>query len=72
MYSFFFDALHPSQQFYRELSENVGHFSNRHFGLERLGPVISAMDISAMKKPKGRGFGYNHKLWVGVRACINV
>ena len=54
MYSFFFDdALHPSQQFYRELSENVGHFSHRHFGLEPFGRDISAMDISATKKPKG-------------------
>ena len=74
MYCFFVDALHPSQQFYRELSENVGHFIHGHFGLERFGPDISAMDISATKKPKGKvsAITVNHKVWVGVCACINV
>ena len=51
---------------------NVGHFGHGHFGLGRFGPDISATDVSATKNAKGGRFGQNHKLWVGVCACINV
>ena len=46
---------------------NEGHFGRGHFG-----PDISATDVSATKNVKGGRFGHNHKLWVGVCACINV
>ena len=46
---------------------NVGHFGRGHFGLGRFG-----LDISAMEDAKGGRFGHNHKLWVGMCACINV
>ena len=49
-----------------------GHFGHGHFGLGRFGPSISATDVSAMENAKGGRFGQNHKLWVGVCACINV
>ena len=52
--------------------KNVGHFGHGHFGLERFGPDISATDVSATENVKGGRFGQNHKLWVGVCACINV
>ena len=51
---------------------NVGHFGHGHFGLGRFGLDISAMDVSATENAKGGRFGQNHKLWVGVCACINV
>ena len=51
---------------------NVGHFGHGHFGLGRFGPDISATDVSASENAKGGRFGHNHKLWVGVCACINV
>ena len=51
---------------------NVGHFGHGHFGLGRFGPDISATDVSATKNAKGGRFGHNHKLWVGVCACISV
>ena len=51
---------------------NVGHFGHGHFGLGRFGLDISAMNISATEYAKGGRFGQNHKLWVGVCACINV
>ena len=38
-----------------------------YFGLGRFGP-----DISATENVKGGRFGHNHKLWVGVCACINL
>ena len=46
---------------------NVGHFGHGHFG-----PDISATDVSATENAKGGRFGQNHKLRVGVCACINV
>ena len=46
---------------------NVGNFGHRHFGYGRFGP-----DILAMENAKGGRFGQNHKLWVGVCACLNV
>ena len=46
---------------------NVGHF-----GLGRFGRDISDTDVSATENAKGGRFGQNHKLWVGVCACINV
>ena len=49
---------------------NVGHFGHGHFGLGHFGPDISATDVSATKNAKGGRFGHNHKLWVGVYACI--
>ena len=49
------------------LFRNVGHFGHGHFG-----PDISATDVSATENAKGGRFGQNHKLWVGVCACINV
>ena len=51
---------------------NVGHFGHRHCGLGRFGPDISAADVSATENAKGGRFGQNHKLLVGVCACINV
>ena len=51
---------------------NVGHFGHGHFGLGRFGPDISATDVSATENAKGGRFGHNHKLLVGVCACINV
>ena len=45
----------------------VGHFGHGRFGLGCFGP-----DISATENAKGGRFGQNHKLWVGVCACINV
>ena len=51
---------------------NVGHFGHGYFGLGRFGPDISAMDVSATENDKGGRFGQNHKLRVGVYACINV
>ena len=54
------------------MQPNVGHFGHGHFGLGRFGPDISATDVSATENAKGGRFGQNHKLWVGVRACINV
>ena len=38
-----------------------------YFGLGRFGP-----DISATENVKGGRFGPNHKLWVGVCACIHL
>ena len=38
-----------------------------HFGLGRFG-----LDISASGNAKGGRFGHNHKLLVGVCACINL
>ena len=43
-----------------------------HYGLGRFGPDISARDVSATENAKGRRFGQNHKLWVGVCACIKL
>ena len=51
---------------------NVGHFGHGHFGLGRFGLDISAKDVLATENAKGGRFGQNHKLWVGVCACINV
>ena len=51
---------------------NVGHFGHGHFGLGRFGPDISVTDVSATENAKGGRFGQNHKLQVGVCACINV
>ena len=53
-------------------STNVGHFGHGHFGLGCFGPDILATDVSATENAKGGRFGQNHKLWVGVFACINV
>ena len=46
---------------------NVGHFGHGHFG-----PDFSATDVSATENAKGGRFGHNHKLGVGVCACINI
>ena len=46
---------------------NVGHFGHEHFG-----PDISATYVSVTENAKGGRFGNNHKLWVGVCACINI
>ena len=54
------------------LKTNVGHFGHGHFGHGRFGPDISATDISATENGKGVRFDQNHKLWVGVCACITV
>ena len=54
------------------INMNVGHFGHGHFGLGRFGPDISATDVSDTENAKGGCFGQNHKLWVGVCACINV
>ena len=51
---------------------NVGHFGHGHFGQGRFGLDISATDVSATENTKGGRFRQNHKLWVGVCACINV
>ena len=49
---------------------NVGHFGHGHFGLGRFGLDISATDVLATEKAIGGRFSHNHKLWVGVCACI--
>ena len=54
------------------IQQNVGHLGHGHFGLRRFGPDIWATDVSATENAKGGRFGHNHKLWVGVCACINV
>ena len=46
---------------------NIGHFVHGHFGLN-----IWATDVSASENARGGRFGHNHKLLVGVCACINV
>ena len=46
-------------------------FRPGHFGHGRFGPDISATDVLATENAKGGHFGQNHKLWVGVCACIN-
>ena len=54
------------------VDRNVGHLGHGHFGHGHFGPYIWATDIWATENAKGGRFGHNHKLWVGVCACINV
>ena len=61
----------PNSLDHAHFLSDVGHFGHGHFGLGRFGPDISASDVSATENAKGGRFGDNHKLWVGVCACIN-
>ena len=67
-----FNCVSGNMTFNTNFQGNVGHFGHRHFGLGHFSPDISATNVSAKENAKGGRFGPNHKLWVGVRACINV